>query len=545
MSTAGDPTDGPTGTNRAFRTQGTLEPADNVHMVPEGRSVPDPDELPTDAGPPAAGGPRIQQRLYLLTIGLRWVAIGAGLALAALDGPRTSTVVAGAGLVAAGAVATARQVGHHHRGTRLSAPAVAELVTSGVAAAATGGVDSPFILTPLTGLLVAGYVLGRRAAALGQVARLAAANELLVSLHALAPTLPAPFDLGEVAASIRRRLRAQFPCTGVVVMVHEDTTDCWRVEIADGVRMPARLAPADLPGALRRALAADAPVLVADRLASAADDGFAALARSGLYGVLRARGVAVGAVALEHVAAHAYTAADAATLRTLADALGLAIDNARLFGRIRTLAVEAERARLARELHDRLAQSLAYVGFELDRLAGSDVRRRSELLELRAVVQDLVRGLRETIYELRTDIDEETDLVALAEDHLTRWSARTGIRVTWTADAPHRLPAPVEQEVWRVLQEALTNVERHAHAAHVDVTWTVDDATARLAVADDGCGFDPRDVGAGHYGLVGMRERADAVGARLHVDSRPGLGARVVLQVPVRAIAGVAEARIA
>jgi two-component system sensor histidine kinase DegS len=171
------------------------------------------------------------------------------------------------------------------------------------------------------------------------------------------------------------------------------------------------------------------------------------------------------------------------------------------------------------------------VTFELERLQAAPGEKREELSALHDVVRGIVRELRETIYQLRANVSEELDLVTVAADYLVRWAERTGIRVVWTPATDDRLPYRVEQELWRILQEAIANVERHSAANQVLVAWEVQRESARLVISDDGRGFDPDRVGGDHYGLVGMQERADAIGARLRVDSRPGSGTRVIVDV--------------
>jgi len=206
------------------------------------------------------------------------------------------------------------------------------------------------------------------------------------------------------------------------------------------------------------------------------------------------------------------------------------VDNARWFGRLRTLGAEAERARIARDLHDRTAQSMAYIGFELDRLS----RRYSDpaIPALHRAVRGVVVELRETLYQLRTTVTDEEGFAPLAEPYLKRWSDRTGVDATFEAIRPdRRLPRQVEQEFWRIFQEALTNVERHADASNVHVTWDCSSARARLAVCDDGDGMDPARPIKERYGLVGIRERADAIGARVRFESSPGDGTTVLIEM--------------
>jgi signal transduction histidine kinase len=112
---------------------------------------------------------------------------------------------------------------------------------------------------------------------------------------------------------------------------------------------------------------------------------------------------------------------------------------------------------------------------------------------------------------------------------VTRFADRTAVDAHLRVVHPdQRLPVPVENELLRILQEALNNVDRHAKADHVEVEWTVDGGNFELLVVDDGEGFDPsRAVREQSYGIVGMKERAEVIGASLRVDSRPGSGTTV------------------
>jgi signal transduction histidine kinase len=357
-----------------------------------------------------------------------------------------------------------------------------------------------------------------------------------VSLHGLAQTLPASLDLREVIDSTRTRLRSLFRFSALVVLVRDETQSVWTVELAEGVRLPSYMGDHDLPQPLQRALTSSHPVIIEDRLVHPEPDegGFAALARSGLYTALLARGGVVGLVALEDVVPDAYGGEQRDMIESLSSLLALSIDNARWFARLRTLGAEAERARIARELHDRVAQSLAYVAFELERMHNLPGDRDTEIVELHNVVRDIVRELRETIYQLRSNVSEEEDIVTVAGRYLERFSERTGIAARWLPSATHALPYRIEQELWRIGQEALVNVERHADAREVVVRWDVHDGVARLEVADDGSGFELAGVLGDHYGLVGMRERADAIGAHLAIESGPGRGTKVAVEVTLK-----------
>jgi signal transduction histidine kinase len=540
-----------------------------------------------------AAAPRIENRLVRLTVTTRWVTILAGIIFGFLRDQSDHFALVSIALVVFAGIQTIYQL-QPNSSPRLRVLVLFELALTVAACAVTGGLASPFVLTPVTGFLLAGYVWGRRAlvgtivsgvmavlatltmqiidasdtgaagqiavvfllcgalgaftrnlitdierhreAALDQAADLATANELLVSLHGLAQTLPASFDLREVVDSTRTRLRSLFRFSALVVLVRDDAQSVWTIELAEGVRLPSYMGDHDLPQPLQRALTTAHPVIIEDRLVHPEPDegGFAALARSGLYTALRARGALVGLIALEDVVPDAYGGEQRDMIESLSSLLALSIDNARWFARLRTLGAEAERARIARELHDRVAQSLAYVAFELERMHTLPGDRDAEIVELHDVVRGIVRELRETIYQLRSSVTEEDDIVKVAGRYLERFTERTGITATWLPSASHALPFRIEQELWRIGQEALVNVERHADAKEVVVRWDVRDGIARLEVTDDGSGFELAGVVGDHYGLVGMRERADAIGAHLAIESGPGRGTTVAVELTLK-----------
>jgi signal transduction histidine kinase len=548
---------------------------------------------PSDGPTAAASSPdavdTLDHRLTVFGDLSRWATLALGIVAGLVTAPIDATF-----LTVASVFLLHAWIQHHHPvrldppGPRAAVRVVLELVLVVLGVVATGGTHSPFVLTPMTVMVLAGYVCGervtrgsvisasfavlfaialaittseastaanlslifllcgllgafgrsflveveeQRAAAADQVSQMATANELLVSLHALAQTLPASLDLGEVITSARNRLRSMLDFTALTILVRDDTGDTWRVELAEGVRLAATVPLDGLPRSLKRAAIASGPVVVADLL-NASEEGCAPLTRSGLYAPLRARGSVVGLLALEHGDDNAYTDLDAELVANLSGLLALAVDNAKWFGRLRMFGAEAERARIARDLHDRIGQSLAYVAFELERLRDSDPStREQELASLHDLVRSIVTELRETLYQLRASVTEDHDLAAAATEYLARFQERTGIRVHWFHRVHHRMTLPLEQEVWRILQEALANVERHAHAANVYVAWEVIGRHARLEVRDDGAGFDPAAVDGDHYGLIGARERADAIRARLTVVSAPGKGTKLLLHV--------------
>ncbi|MBA2283301.1 MAG: sensor histidine kinase, partial [Acidimicrobiia bacterium] len=396
--------------------------------------------------------------------------------------------------------------------------------------------------------LVSGYarrILGEREAArnqaLDRVGQLADANALLFSLHQVAQTMPASLDLDEALDSTMNRLRDLFDYDAAALLTLDDTDGTWVVARRDGVRPPSRMDPASLPRPLVRALAVRSTISEPNLLARGGP-GLAPRLVSGLYAVLVARGAIIGLVAIEHGTEDHFGDRDIELLQGLVEPVALAVDNARWFDRLRTVGAEEERSRIARELHDRIGQSLAYLAFELDRIMkaserGNDVRPSLE--RLREDVRSVVGEVRDTLYDLRTDVSEDRSFLATLELFLARVRERSGLDVTVRTDERRRLPVPQERELFRIAQEAIVNVERHATALHVTVSWRSDEHEATLEVADDGIGFPVGRAGRmDSYGLLGMRERVSSIGATLDVESAPGQGTRIRCSIPVQVSAG-------
>jgi signal transduction histidine kinase len=222
-------------------------------------------------------------------------------------------------------------------------------------------------------------------------------------------------------------------------------------------------------------------------------------------------------------------------LEGFAGAAALALDTARCVDRVRTAGADAERARIAGELHDQVGQSLAYLGFELDRLSrhSPDEELRPGIDEVRTGLRAAMGELRDALHDLRADVSERRSLEAVLESVVPRVRRRTGAAVTLERSGPEgvpaRLPLVHERALWRIAEEALTNAERHATAGAVTVRWHSDGVRATLEVVDDGRGFDPDAVEAlpARHGLAGMRRRAASVGATVEVRSAPGAGTLV------------------
>jgi signal transduction histidine kinase len=233
-----------------------------------------------------------------------------------------------------------------------------------------------------------------------------------------------------------------------------------------------------------------------------------------------------------------FTDADEAAVVLLASYAAIAIDHARLFEDSRELALVAERARLARELHDAMSQSL--FGLRLsaetaDRLLRDDpVRAAAELATVRTLAARIGSDLREVVEGLRPADLERDGLVAVLRNQLAVAGRAHGVEVSLVADLEVGLEPEAEHQVLRVVQEAVANALRHAKPSRVTVTLDEGEGCTVVTVADDGVGFDPeaRLHRARRLGLTSMNERAAALGGTLRIDSSPGAGTTVELRVP-------------
>ena len=209
------------------------------------------------------------------------------------------------------------------------------------------------------------------------------------------------------------------------------------------------------------------------------------------------------------------------------------------------IAANEERANLARELHDSVTQALFSMGLTvraLELLMDRDPDgARQKLAELRELQKDALAEMRTLIFELRPQGLETDGLAQALRNHGAAVQSRTGMAVSVEVEHEERLPLDVEESLYRIAQEALHNVVKHANAEQARISLKRVGGDLRLLVEDDGIGFDPGLAPRGHLGLVGMRQRAERVGAELDIGRRPGGGSKVRVTLPLARI-GAEEA---
>jgi signal transduction histidine kinase len=266
-------------------------------------------------------------------------------------------------------------------------------------------------------------------------------------------------------------------------------------------------------------------------------------ARSGLWVPLLVRGRAIGVLAAHDKlgADVRFTDTDLRLAETFATRAALAVDLSQRIAQdaLRRVveAQELERRRLARELHDETGQALTSILLGLKALEErtGDEASRAATQELRELVVSTLQDVRRLAVELRPTALDDFGLVAALERLTASFAEQTGISVDFeTALADERLPEEVETALYRIVQESLTNVVKHARARRVSILLARKEGSVKAVVEDDGRGFDPAEQAGDGFGLVGMSERLALLGGRLEVESDADAGTTIAAEVPVR-----------
>jgi two-component system nitrate/nitrite sensor histidine kinase NarX len=237
---------------------------------------------------------------------------------------------------------------------------------------------------------------------------------------------------------------------------------------------------------------------------------------------------------IAHAQADAFTRHEADLVLTLANQAAITMANAQLYEQAQTVATLEERQRLAQNLHDAVNQSLfsaSLIAEVLPRLWKRNPDEAQQSLEdLRRLTRGAMAEMRGLLAELRPLVLTDSDLGDLLRQLGDALTGRTNIPVAVTITGQETLPAEIQVSLYRLCQEALNNIAKHAGAKQVKIMLHFDADLVTLRIRDDGCGFDPEDIPSGHYGLSMMRERAKAIGAELSIDSQPGHGSEIFIR---------------
>lgn len=257
---------------------------------------------------------------------------------------------------------------------------------------------------------------------------------------------------------------------------------------------------------------------------------------------LKRGGKVIGVFCVGDRQPRSFSAAEVDLLSGLAAQAAIAIENARLYERAESLAILEERERIAREMHDGLAQVLGALHFQLSRVeellkAGETARVGETLEEIRRMAEGAYEDVRQAIFGLRTMVSRGLGLIPTLTEYLHEWSGQSGVAADLQIrdEEATRLAPEAELQLIRIIQEALANVRKHAMARSVSVRFEREGDYALVTVSDDGRGFEvskpPKPISKG-FGLTTMRERAESVGGSLEVHSGPGRGTSILVRLP-------------
>ena len=375
-------------------------------------------------------------------------------------------------------------------------------------------------------------------------------NRELSILNEIAKALNQSVDLDEALQATLSRVVDHFELqTGWIWLLHEETGDSY---LAASQHLPPALADnprrmeggchcldtyraGDLEGA------ANVNVITCSRLSGLVDgtDGLRYHSSIPLY----AHGRQLGVMNVASSNWRELSPEELRLLYTIGDLLGMAVERIRLHNRSAHVGAIQERNRLAREIHDTLAQGLAAIALRLESAealleAGSDRQKiMGAVHHALALTRSNLEEARRSVLDLRAAPLEGRTLSIALQELARRTAEKEGVDVRFRAVGGSRpLPARVEAGLYRITQEALRNVVQHAEASHARLNLTSMPDELRLTIEDDGRGFDPDEVEENRFGLVGLNERARLLGGVLRLETGPGEGTRLEVTLPAEAL---------
>jgi len=252
---------------------------------------------------------------------------------------------------------------------------------------------------------------------------------------------------------------------------------------------------------------------------------------------LRIKDKVIGVISAASDRESAFDQSDETILQTLSNQVSVAIENARLYEQARHLAILDERQRLARELHDSVTQSLYGISLYAQAAAGNvkanQIHQAAEYIEdIQNTAQESLADMRLLIYELRPPILDKEGLIAALQNRLISVEDRARIKSSLQTNLSERLPAQVEEGIYQITREALNNIIKHAKAKNILILIQQESESIHVEISDDGIGFEPETARReGRLGLVSMQEQAQTQGWKLSIESSPGNGTRIKVEI--------------
>ncbi len=251
----------------------------------------------------------------------------------------------------------------------------------------------------------------------------------------------------------------------------------------------------------------------------------------------------IGVVLVASITPGHFNDNDLQLLNNMGYQISLAVENARLHEQVKEIGTIEERERIAREMHDGIAQVLTFVGMKSQAarqflITGQTENANDQLLRLEEVARDLYADVREVILGLRSNISATKDMASNLKEYLSRFSHMSNIKTELeiTDGSIFSLPSSSQTQILYIIQEALSNIRKHAKANNAHVTISNCDSRIEITVSDDGRGFSTSSAkqnGFPHFGIQIMKERMNSMGGNLEIKSRLGEGTKVVLALPI------------
>jgi nitrate/nitrite-specific signal transduction histidine kinase len=246
----------------------------------------------------------------------------------------------------------------------------------------------------------------------------------------------------------------------------------------------------------------------------------------------------LGVLDIQSAELNAFDEIDLFTAQTIADQVAIAIENARLYRETRDMAVIEERNRIAREIHDTLAQGFTGIVLQLEaaeQALGQDTTGTQEHLDrARKLARESLNEARRSVWALRPHALEQLSLIETLDQETEKFTQDSGIKASFNTSGNKRtLPADMENALLRICQESLTNVKKHAQASQVEVNLSFVGEAVKLSIHDNGVGFDSAVTADGSFGLIGMKERTRLMRGTMVVQSEVGKGTLIEVILPV------------
>lgn len=251
----------------------------------------------------------------------------------------------------------------------------------------------------------------------------------------------------------------------------------------------------------------------------------------------------VGVIAMTSDFRKNFTDNDIVLYKAIGSQIGIAVENAQLYSQAQLVAALEERNRLARDLHDSVTQTLFSITLTAESARAMLIKKpervEAQLDRLQVMARGALAEMRALIFQLRPAALEEQGLITALQKHIESVKVKEHLDIEFDVFGERRLSNEHEQTLYRITQEALNNIMKHAQASKVLIKLTIDDQQAELAIHDNGVGFSPQEVvNSGSterksLGMTSMRERAELAGGALHVESKPGEGTKIRVILPL------------